>query len=64
MCMGGGSPRRPPKEPEAPVAPTADLEARDRSRSRQRRAARGTLLTGGQGVQNSAQTQQKTLLGS
>jgi hypothetical protein len=64
MCMGGGSPRRPPKEPEAPVAPTADLSDRETSRQRQRRAAGGTLLTSGQGVQNGAQTQQKTLLGA
>jgi hypothetical protein len=63
MCSGG-SPRRPAKEPEAPVAPTADLEDRQRTRNRQRAAAGGTILTGGQGVTSAGTTEQKTLLGS
>lgn len=63
MCMGGGSPKAPAREPEAPVAPTADLDQRAR-KDKQRRAAGGTLLTSGQGVTNGAQTEQKTLLGS
>ena len=62
MCLGGGVPSTPAKEPEAPTAPTADLDQRNMRRKRQR-AAGSTLLTGGQGVTSSAQTDQKTLLG-
>ena len=65
MCTGGAVPNRPAKQPEAPVAPTADLSSSDANRRRQRRAGSGsTLLTSGQGVQSNAQTQQKTLLGA
>jgi len=65
MCMGGGSPSKPAKLPEAPVMPTAlpGSLAGDDKRRRAAAGAGGTILTGPQGLTSSANTAQKTLLG-
>lgn len=70
MCIS--SPKAPapaPVLPEAPVAPEASGLAQAEADRRRRAAAAGggttsTILTGSRGVQNGAQTAQKTLLGA
>lgn len=67
MCGGGRAPRPAAQLPEAPTPPAQSSEEGTRDRDRRRRAASGgtgTILTSSSGVQSSAPTQQKTLLGA
>lgn len=70
MCVGSApkAPPPPPRLPEAPTAPTdTGVSQADQDRRRRAAAAGGsatsTILTGSRGVQDGAQTAQKTLLG-
>lgn len=68
MCGGGGRPKQAAKTPEAAQLPTQTSEERTSDRDRRRRRAgggtSGTILTSSSGVDSTAQTDQKTLLGS
>lgn len=70
MCMGGSAPKPPPAPPPPAAAPTmaspAVQAARDDERKRARLAAgrASTILTGAQGVMQTATTGGKTLLGA
>lgn len=70
MCGGGGSaPDEPAALPEAPTAaPTPEQSAggsfREEVQKKRGETAGGTLLTGPRGLETTASTQQKTLLGS
>jgi hypothetical protein len=69
MCVGGGSaPSPPPMLPQAPTAapsPQGGAGSSFRKALQKKRGASfgGTLLTGPGGLTESANTQQKTLLG-
>lgn len=70
MCVGSTpkAPAAPPRLPEAPTAPDQTGVSQADLDKRRRAAAAGggttsTILTGPRGVQNGAQTAQKTLLG-
>lgn len=70
MCMFGGTSKSPavqmPKEPAQMRQPDGDAVRSTTSRRQtdRLRAAAPTVLTGGQGVMQSAQTEKKTLLGA
>jgi hypothetical protein len=72
MCMfgGGGSAPAPPPPPPPIPTPTRDdpeISQADRDARRRRQLAAGrqsTLLTGGEGVTEDANTADKTLLGA
>ena len=68
MCSSGSAPSPPPVGPAAPTpAPAPSLAAGTgvRQEAQRRRSATrgGTLLTGGRGLTEPANTAQKTLLG-
>ena len=74
--MGGAIPKplrpRKPTPPPAPTPPSAELSQEEKDRiaseqramERKRKGRRSTILTGPLGVEEEAETEQKTLLGS
>jgi len=68
MCGGPSAPTPPPQAPEAPRAPDVSNRFNKGADKRRRSLASGessrsTILTSPRGVQDTASTTQKTLLG-